>query len=582
MQPIPIRMLNEHFYCPRLFYLMHVQGMWAESADTAEGRSQHERSEKRAPAKPPKTAETGKDEQPWPAPPRDLTLSDESVGLVGRLDALEIERPGESEDANHGQDAHATSRVTVWVPVDAKHSAPPDPEREIAARDGAQLARGAWANDQMQLGAQGLLLKANGYACEYGFIYYRKTKQRVRVEFDDHLLGCVRTELELARATEQSPLLPPPLVDSPKCPRCSLHNICLPDETNWLLRRTNDPPAHVMPSLADAGMVYVSEPGSHVGKRSESLVVSPPGDAPKIQIPWKDVGHVALAGAVQASTQLIQDALAHGRSVSWLTAGGKYLGGAFPPLARNFHLRRAQYALMDAPDRRLMLSRVLVAVKILNCRTLLRRNGRDNKDVLVELRRLSAAAHRAKAMDELMGIEGLAARVYFPAFGGLFSKDGNGEFDWQGRSRRPPRDPINALLSLGYSLLIRDVEIALRSVGLEPMAGFFHAPENGRPSLALDLMEPFRPLIADSVALRLINTGTLTGEDFWCLPGQASLKPASRKKFFAAWEQRMKETVRHPRFRYAIAYRRILELEARLFARYLEGELPDYLPLMTR
>ena len=114
------------------------------------------------------------------------------------------------------------------------------------------------------------------------------------------------------------------------------------------------------------------------------------------------------------------------------------------------------------------------------------------------------------------------------------------------------------------------------------MAGFFHAPENGRPTLALDLMEAFRPLIADSVTLRLVNTGVLTRGDFFCLPGQASLKIASRKKFFAAWETRMHETVCHPRFRYAISYRRILELEARLFARYLEGELPDYLPLTTR
>jgi len=566
MEPLPIRMLNEHFYCPRLFYLMHVQGMWAESADTAEGRSQHARSEKRAPAKPPKITEAAEDEQPWPALPRDLTLSDEALGLIGRLDALEQQE--------------ADGR-TLWIPVDAKHSAPPGTEREIIGRDGAPLARGAWANDQMQLAAQGLLLRANGYACEYGLLYYRKTKQRVRVAFGDNLLSGVRTELEMARATEQG-MLPPPLVDSPKCPRCSLHNICLPDETNWLLRRADQPPARVMPSLAGASVVYVSEPGSYVGKKSDSLVVSPPGGGAPTQVPWKDVAHVSLAGPVQASTQMIQEALAHGRSVSWLTGGGRYLGGAFPPLAHNSHLRRAQYALMDDTVRRLKLSRVLVAVKILNSRTMLRRNGRDNKGVLVELRRLAAAAHRADAMDQLMGIEGLAARVYFPAFGKLMEEKGGQDFDWQGRSRRPPRDPINALLSLGYALLARDVEVALRAVGLEPMAGFFHAPENGRPALALDLMEPFRPLIADSVALRLINTGALSRDDFFVLPGQASLKTAPRKKFFAAWEQRMKETVRHPRFRYAIAYRRILELEARLFARHLEGELLDYIPLMTR
>lgn len=571
MEPLPIRMLNEHFYCPRLFYLMHVQGMWAESADTVEGRSQHDRADKRTRAKPPKspfTAEGGcaTDEQPWPAPPRELMLADEELGLIGKLDALEEVR------ADSG---------TLWVPVDAKHAAPPEPGWPLAARDGTPLAPGAWPNDQMQLAAQGLLLRANGYRSDYGFIYYRKTKQRVRIEFSESLLGAVRAELNCARATEQG-ALPQPLIGSPKCPRCSLHNICLPDETNWVLRRSDDPPGHVMPALADAGVVYVSEPGTYVGKKSDSLVISPPDDAPAIQIPWKDVSHVALAGAVQASSQLIQEAMAHGRSVSWLTAGGRYLGGAFPPLAHNFRLRRAQYALMDDPERRLKLSRDLVAVKIVNCRTLIRRNGHDHNETLLELRRLSAAAHRAKAMDELMGIEGLAARVYFQAFGKLLEDRGGGDFDWHGRNRRPPRDPINALLSLGYALLARDVEIAIRAVGLEPMAGFFHAAEDGRPTLALDLMEAFRPLIADSVVLRLINSGVLTREDFFCLPAQASLKTPARKKFFAAWEHRLREMVRHPRFRYSISYRRILELEARLFARYLEGELPDYLPLTTR
>ncbi len=571
MDPIPVRMLNEHLYCPRLFYLMHVQGLWAESADTFEGRSQHARSEKRQPAKPPmqtSSKESSLDEEPmWPAPPRDLTLSDPESGIIGRLDALE--------------QASGDGRI-LWIPVDAKHSAPPDGERPILSSSGLPLASGAWSNDQIQLGAQALLLRANGCPCQYGFLYYRKARQRVRINFDDNLIAAVRHEISAARATQQATLLPPPLVDSPKCPRCSLHHICLPDETNWILRRSGQPPAHVMPSLADAGVLYVSEPGSYVGKRSESVVVSPPGDAPSVQIPWKDVSHIALAGPVQASTQLIQEALAHGRSVSWLTSGGRYLGGAFPVREHNFHLRRAQFSLIEQKDRALKLAAVQVAVKILNGRTLLRRNGRDMKPILAELRRLSVAAHRARAIDELMGIEGLAARVYFPAFASLFSGDAARDFDWQGRSRRPPCDPINALLSLGYALLAREMETAIRAVGLEPLAGFFHAPQNGRPSLALDLMEPFRPLIADSVALRLINTGALSRADFHCLPGQASLKPAARKRFFAAWEQRLKETVRHPRFRCAIPYRRILELEARLFARHLEGELPDYFPLATR
>ncbi|GAB4315506.1 MAG: CRISPR-associated endonuclease Cas1 [Candidatus Sumerlaeia bacterium] len=607
MDLIPTRMLNEHSYCPRLFYLMHVQGLWAESADTEEGRTQHDRAERRARARPPGPRGDEQDEEAepiWPAPPRDLTLSDETLGIIGRLDALELskdelpspessalpesdacDQPSRRPDGGQGTDppGPAAARAVLWVPVDAKHGSPPEADRPIIWRDELALSPGAWPNDQVQLAAQGLLLRANGCRSEFGYVYYRKTRQRVRVDFTDTLFECVRREIAMTRATQNSAQLPPPLIDSPKCPGCSLHNICLPDETNWVLRRSEHPPAHVRPSLADAGVLYVSETRAFVGKKSDSIVVTfPDGDAKPVQIPWKDVAHVSLIGPVQASTQFIHYALEHGRSVSWLTAGGRYLGGAFPQTGHNFHLRRAQFALMDDADRRLRLARVLVAVKILNGRTLIRRNGRDNKSVLIELRRLAAAAHRARTFDELMGIEGLAARVYFPAFGALLAEAAGADFDWQGRSRRPPRDPINALLSLGYALLARDMEIAVRAVGLEPMAGFFHAPENGRPALALDLMEPFRPLLADSVALRLINTGAVKAGDFWRLPGQTSLKPAARKRFFSAWEQRMNETVRHPRFRYSISYRRILELEARLFARYLEGELPDYIPLTTR
>jgi CRISPR-associated protein Cas1 len=563
-EPLPIRMLNEHLYCPRLFHLMHVQGLWAESADTVEGRSQHERAAARAPAKPPPA---GEDEQPWPARPRDLHLSDPDLGIVGKLDALEPPWPDTPDPE--------------WTPVEAKHSAPPAPERAIVDSAGRPLAPGAWSNDQIQLCAQGLLLRANGYRSTHGLLYYRRSRQRVRIEFDAALEQATRDEVARARITEAGPM-PPPLVDSPKCARCSLHSICLPDETNWLLHRLARPPARVMPGRDDAGVLYVSEPGTRVGKRSQCLVLSPPGEAPEVQIPLKDIAHVSLFGAVQCSTQLIHEAMASGRSISWLSAGGRYLGGAFPPLAKNFHVRRAQFRLMENSEACLGLARRVVTAKIMNCRTLLRRNGPKGAAELGELRRHLHAARRAASVEELMGIEGLAARSYFPAFAGLIAARGLAGLEWEGRNRRPPRDPVNAALSLAYALLVRDVEVALRNAGLEPMAGFFHSPLDGRPSLALDLMEPFRPLIAESVVLRAFNSGTLGADDFFVLPGQASLKDAARKRFFAAYEQRMSETIRHPRFTYSISYRRTLELEARLLARHLEGELPDYTPLMTR
>lgn len=558
---LPVRMLNEHAYCPRLFHLMHVQGFWAESADTWEGRSQHTRSLSRRPAQPP----VPKDAEPWPAPPRQLELADEELGLIGKLDALEEDNDGS------GGESH-------WAPVEAKHSAPPPDERPITAPCGVVLPSGAWDNDQIQLTAQAQLLRAAGYRCEWGYIYYRKTRRRVRLDFTDKHFAALRAQVARARATESGPM-PPPLVDSPKCLRCSLHDICLPDETNLLMHRTGAPP-RVVPGRDDLGVLYITESGTRVGKQSETITITPPEPAEPVTVAFKDVAHITAVGGVQLSTQLIGAFLESGRSITYLSGGGHYLGGIFPPLVKNFHLRQAQYALLQDMAARLRTARALVFAKIMNSRTLLRRNG-AGRDVLAALRLRAREARRAMSLDALLGIEGLAAREYFPALARLFKQDGS-TFDWAGRTRRPPRDPVNAMLSLAYSLLCRDVEIALRNAGLEPMAGFYHAPENTRPGLALDLMEPFRPLIAESVVLRAVNTRVVSSDSFVILPAHTSMRSEARRAFIGAYEQRMNETVRHPRFGYSISYRRILELEARLYARYVEGQLPDYVPLMTR
>lgn len=554
---LPIRMLNEHLYCPRLFHLMHVQGVWAESADTVEGRAQHARGQARLPSR---AVETASGDQ-WPAPPRDLSLSDPGLGITGRLDALE-EPEGDAG----------------WVPVEAKHSAPPPPDRAILASDGTALQPGAWNNDQIQVAAQMLLLRAAGYACDHALIHYRKTRQKVRVDLTPALESALLAEIAAARRTESSPM-PPPLVDSPKCPRCSLAHVCLPDETNHLLQRATGSVPRVVPSRDDMGVLYVTEQGLRLGKESETVVVRNPDGETLASVPFKDVAHVVLSSAAQMSSQLLVALMESGRGVSWLSFGGRYVGSAQPPLAKNFHLRRAQYRLMDDEARCLSLSRSVVVAKLVNCRTLLRRNE-GSPGTLRALRLRIHDARRGADRAALMGTEGMGAREYYPAFAALL-RDPLGD-TWEGRSRRPPRDPLNALLSFGYALLARDTETALRNAGLEPMASFYHAPENGRPSLALDLMEPFRPLIVDSTVLRAVNSRTVTQADFVVLPASASLKPAARKRFIAAYEQRMGETVRHPRFGYSISYRRILELEARLFARHLEGELPDYVPLMTR
>jgi CRISPR-associated protein Cas1 len=208
---------------------------------------------------------------------------------------------------------------------------------------------------------------------------------------------------------------------------------------------------------------------------------------------------------------------------------------------------------------------------------------------LREMKRLANWAESAVSLPELLGIEGAAARIYFGHFAGMikpkddFQGGSDGlTFDFTTRNRRPPRDGVNALLSLGYSLLAKDLTVACYAVGFDPMIGFYHQPRHGRPALALDLMEPLRPLVADSAVLSAINTRMVTEGDLTRAGAAVSLKPKGRKAFFRAYEQRMDTLVTHPMFDYRVSYRRLLEIQARLLAKVLGGELSEYPVFVTR
>ncbi|PIX01556.1 MAG: CRISPR-associated endonuclease Cas1, partial [Hydrogenophilales bacterium CG_4_8_14_3_um_filter_62_83] len=187
-------------------------------------------------------------------------------------------------------------------------------------------------------------------------------------------------------------------------------------------------------------------------------------------------------------------------------------------------------------------------------------------------------------LDELLGIEGIAARRYFQHFANLIKKDDDPtlSFDFMGRNRRPPKDPVNAMLSFAYAMLTREWHIALSAVGLDPYRGYYHQPRFGRPALALDMMEPFRPLVADSTVLMAINNGEVRGTDFIHAAGACALSDSGRKRFIAAFERRLGQEVTHPLFGYRLSYRRLFEVQGRLLARHLAGETPDYPNFVTR
>jgi CRISPR-associated protein Cas1 len=243
-------------------------------------------------------------------------------------------------------------------------------------------------------------------------------------------------------------------------------------------------------------------------------------------------------------------------------------------------IRQHRAAAIGAPE----LASAFVAGKIRNARTLLRRHGgQDAARTVRQLAALANAAEHERSLASLLGIEGTAARLYFERFGALLHGTGGvGAFDFEQRNRRPPRDRVNALLSFYYALLVKDTTIAALAAGFDPYLGLYHKPRFGRPALALDLAEEFRPLIADSAVLMAINNGEIAANDFVERGGAVALTTNGRRKAIQTYERRMATDLRHPLFGYRASYRRTLEIQARLLAAVLEGDIGRYRPLTTR
>ncbi|GMA49903.1 CRISPR-associated exonuclease Cas4/endonuclease Cas1 fusion [Alicyclobacillus contaminans] len=560
MSIIPIRMLNELSYCERLFHLMHVQGLFEQSADTIEGTMQHNRAERHR-----RPSDVG-DVTAWGQAPRSLTLGDEKLGIIGKLDAIRVTDSG------------------LWEPVESKHSSAPSGDATFRVGEWV-LDGSAWPNDQIQLCAQGLLLQANGFPCEAGRLHYRGNRKTVRIQWSEDLVAATLATIRRAQELESS-AMPGPLVNSDKCFRCSLNQVCLPHETMLLGGLTDGASKlrDIVPSRDDLGTVYVTEPGSRVSKRGYELVVQLPTDE-RLEIPLKDVRHISLFGNVQATTQLIHECMSQGISISYLTSGGRLVGMVHDLVTKNIHVREAQFRRFRDEEVRMHLAKSVVRAKILNQRTMLRRNAQHmDASILAEMSELAKRVVRSATASSLLGVEGMAAKAYMAAFPQMLRVRDvpEGEILMNGRNRRPPKDPVNALLSLAYSLLERDMYVALATAGLDPLFGFYHTIVPGRPALVLDMMEPFRAIVADSVVIRCLNTGVIQWDDFYIGPEACALKPNARKRFFQAYERRMHETVTHPVFQYKLSYRRMLELEARFLARFLMDDIPDYRPIVTR
>ncbi len=645
---IPVRMLNEFTYCPRLGYLEWVEAEWAGNLETMEGTFGHRRVDqapKRAARKEDRGTSKGTEGvdpqldpkssslDPPPIHARSLLLSAPTEGLLAKLDLVELEG-------------------MVATPVDYKRGKAP------------QIPEGAYEPERVQLCAQGLILRANGFQCERGVLYFIGSKKRVTIEFTDELIQRTRQLRDDFRHTAAAGVIPAPLVDSPKCPRCSLVGICLPDETNLLRdaagvqcsvfgfrtesnttsdsptepitsppeafhsliedlppsvarentcdslntenRKLNTPAVRkLLPANDDALPLYVQTQGAMLGKSGDRLTIKYK-DEVLAERRLMDVSQVSMFGNVMISAQALRELTTRGIPVCHMTYGGWFHGLTSGLVHKNVELRIRQFEIAADPQRSLQIARCFISGKIRNSRTLLRRhlqsgstvpvedselesnprrrpsghNETERDQILNSLAEFRLKAERATSAESLLRIEGMAAKTYFA---GLFAiLNGRHDFDVNDRNRRPPKDPVNAVLSFVYSLLVKELTVVLQGVGFDPMLGFFHKPRYGRPSLALDVAEEYRPLIGDSVALMAFNNGEVDHNSFLERAGAVTLTDAGRKSIIAAFERRLEQEVTHPIFGYRVSYRRILEVQARLLARAVTGELPEYVPFCTR
>ena len=381
---IPVRMLNEYIYCPRLAYLMWTQKEWVDTSDTIEGKDIHKRVDKKEQFLPLICEDSSASVN---AKYSSVTLSSEKLGVIAKIDVVET------------KDGTAT-------PVDYKRGKRPHVERS------------SYLPERIQVCAQGMLLEEKGFIVERGYIYFSGSRERVEVKIDDAL----RTETESAigdlRMCVMQGLLPPPLRDSPKCPRCALVTICLPDEIN-ALKGSQLAPRPIAVPRDEALPLIIQSQRARVGKSGETLVVSE-ADQSDTVVRFIDISDVVVFGSVSITSPALSALFEREIPISYHSAGGWFKGISHGIGHKNVEIRIAQYRMSFNEKERLNFSKNLVAAKIHNQRTIMRRNFKGSKSkkdyLLEELAKLRRAANKASNLSTLLGIEGKAAAIYLDHF----------------------------------------------------------------------------------------------------------------------------------------------------------------------
>ena len=515
---IPISLVAHTVFCPRRTWL-EANGEKTDTAQMQQGHSAHKSVD---------NEKTSRQRQQ-----RAVTVSSPSLGLIGRCDAIEQLPNGEY-------------RVVEYKATPLK--------RTVHVTEA----------NRIQLALQGLCLTEEGKSVGEYAVHFTDHNKTIEIDIGDEEQKRAIEYLRKTRKIVESPTAPPPLIDSPLCNRCSHISVCLPDEHHGkVLER------RVIASNPDSQIAHLTVQGSRASIRRGRLRVVK-GEEVLADLPIERIQGLVVHGNVDISSALMRELLWRGNTVVWCSSTGRIYGWTRPSEGPNGLARVKQHVMSERGN--LLVAAEMIACKIANQRTMLRRNG-DATETVGILQKLQKDALEVSSVQELFGIEGEAAGLYFQSFRSMLQDnalDGLG-WEWNGRHGRGANDPINILLNYAYALLVSECIRALLSCGLDPHAGFIHSSNRNKPALALDLMEEFRAPIADSVVLSLINRHQLRKRMFSNVGESLRLTPDGRKAVIAAFEKRISTEFRHPVFKYSVSWRRAIEVQARLLLGVFDG-----------
>ncbi|MDZ4780598.1 MAG: type I-MYXAN CRISPR-associated endonuclease Cas1 [Planctomycetia bacterium] len=533
--PLRVMALHALLYCERLFYLEEVEEIRVADANVYAGRRLHL---ERVPLN---------DETPEL---RSYEVSSNAWGLVGKVDAVR-------------------KRDGAWVAYEHKKG---------RCRRGDEGEPLAWPSDRIQAVAYAVLVEEQlGDPVGQARVRYHADNVTILLDIDEAARQDLRSAITRARVLRDSAERPPVTENERLCPKCSLAVVCLPEEErlaepdNTLIE-----PPRLFPSNRERHTVHVVSAKARIGRSGESLLIESEDGRQKIAI--EQVDSILIHGYGQLTTQALHLCAYRGVAIDWLTFGGRFVAGVSASPGR-VQQRIRQYRALTDDDVRLNLSQRTIHAKIESQLRYLLRASRGNKAIrhavqepINRIRDVMPKLDQIGSADSLRGLEGVAAKAYFAALPQLLSSRVNSLLIPNGRSKHPPEDRFNALLSFGYGMLFALVHRTLRGVGLEPSLGFFHQPRSSAPPLVLDLVELFRVPLVDMPVVGSVNRNQWSAADDFTVAGrQVWLSGDGRKKAIALFEDRLNEVYRHPFTRQSMSYARIVELEARLLEKEWTG-----------